>query len=216
MTLTLWEQDKSRYTRIVLIRKHLPGHPGPVTEIAWAAGFWDGEGSFVWDRRTGIPSLQISQAGDEATELLSRVASALGVEASIYEGWQKLEHHKPAFKMHVRSSNAVRAFELCRAYLSQTKIRQAEEAISVWRKRQAAYVHPATQRTHCPAGHEYTEANTRFNTNGARVCVTCRRAQGRAAYHRKSARVEVRQEKDADVQEVLDKVDQMVTGKDDA
>jgi hypothetical protein len=30
-------------------------------------------------------------------------------------------------------------------------------------------------RTHCPSGHEFNEANTRFNKRGARICRACER-----------------------------------------
>lgn len=179
----------------MLIKKVSPSPViAPATEVAWAAGFWDGEGSFLWDRRSCLPSLQVSQAGDEAVALLERVVRALGVSGSIYEGWRKTEAHKPAFKLHVRSHDAVKAFETARPFLSQTKIAQAEEAIQRWLDRKAAYVHPSAAKTHCRRGHEYTEDNTRRNSKGARVCITCRREDGRAAYHRQqAARTEVQQ-----------------------
>ena len=36
--------------------------------------------------------------------------------------------------------------------------------------------------THCPKDHEYTDANTRLNTSGDKVCRICDRARGRAYY----------------------------------
>lgn len=39
-------------------------------------------------------------------------------------------------------------------------------------------------KTHCPHGHEYTEANTQIE-NGRRRCATCRRAQGRIRSRRR-------------------------------
>jgi len=38
--------------------------------------------------------------------------------------------------------------------------------------------HWATNRTHCPKGHEYTASNTKRNKTG-RVCIECDRAMGR-------------------------------------
>lgn len=168
----------------MLLRNIPEGEPMRDVDIAWAAGFWDGEGSFVADSRSSVPSLQISQSGDEAQAILVRFTLSLGVPGRIYEGWRKSDKHKPAYKLHIRGEYAARAFELCRPYLSLTKIEQAERHLTAWRSRQAAYVHPMSQRTHCPQGHEYTPENTRLNTNGARVCLACRRAQGMAAYYR--------------------------------
>lgn len=37
-------------------------------------------------------------------------------------------------------------------------------------------------KTHCPAGHPYAGDNVRVRRDGARVCVTCKRAADREAY----------------------------------
>jgi len=39
--------------------------------------------------------------------------------------------------------------------------------------------------THCPKGHEYTEANTYLMPRGGRVCRTCKNAASRADYWKK-------------------------------
>jgi hypothetical protein len=39
--------------------------------------------------------------------------------------------------------------------------------------------HQEQQKTHCPRGHVYDEANTGYQPNGARVCRTCTRARQR-------------------------------------
>lgn len=43
-------------------------------------------------------------------------------------------------------------------------------------------------RTHCPKGHPYDEANTVSypSSEGRRYCLTCRRARGREAWHRRN------------------------------
>jgi len=38
------------------------------------------------------------------------------------------------------------------------------------------YSNGRAERTHCPAGHEYTEANTYIH-NGKRTCLTCKNAR---------------------------------------
>ena len=40
---------------------------------------------------------------------------------------------------------------------------------------------PNTNKTHCPAGHEYTPENTYYRKNGGRVCRTCSREKKAAA-----------------------------------
>lgn len=48
-------------------------------EIAWAAGFIDGEGSFGVQRQTGHPDLPYLQASQVDRYVLDRVCAALGV-----------------------------------------------------------------------------------------------------------------------------------------
>lgn len=44
---------------------------------------------------------------------------------------------------------------------------------------------PVGQRTHCPQGHPYDEANTRRNKKGGRACRTCERERALAYFYRK-------------------------------
>lgn len=44
--------------------------------------------------------------------------------------------------------------------------------------------HHLARRTHCPQGHEYTEANTMIRKNGSRACRACRAVARRAHYER--------------------------------
>jgi hypothetical protein len=159
-----------------------------VAELAWAAGFWDGEGCVYIDQRTCNVSLQVSQCGDEAVALLVRFARSVGIRARIYNGWRKHEDHKLAFKLHVRGEHARLAFDRCYPYLSETKRAQAGIAFERHAARKAAYIHPSAARTHCPQGHELSSGNTRRNSRGARVCLQCRRSQGLASYYRDHAR----------------------------
>jgi hypothetical protein len=46
---------------------------------------------------------------------------------------------------------------------------------------------PVPAGTFCPAGHEYTPGNTRFERNGSRKCRECGRQRGHAAYLRRKA-----------------------------
>lgn len=44
-----------------------------------------------------------------------------------------------------------------------------------------------SEKTHCPADHEFDEANTQVNPRGERQCRACRREQARASRARKKA-----------------------------
>jgi hypothetical protein len=43
--------------------------------------------------------------------------------------------------------------------------------------------HHQVNKTHCPAGHEYTPENTKVGKNGGRWCRECHRIDGRRRYH---------------------------------
>ena len=59
-----------------------PNKPGPITEIAWAAGLFDGEGTTCVHRprREATPAIRmVLSQKDTGPEILLRVQSALGV-----------------------------------------------------------------------------------------------------------------------------------------
>jgi hypothetical protein len=47
------------------------------------------------------------------------------------------------------------------------------------------HVEPNSKKTHCPAGHEYSEINTYNPPSGARKCRTCRAEHSRRHYAKK-------------------------------
>lgn len=53
----------------------------------------------------------------------------------------------------------------------------------------APYIATSRDQTHCFRGHEFTEENTRRNTDNQRQCVTCYRASCIAAQNRRRARL---------------------------
>ena len=51
-----------------------------------------------------------------------------------------------------------------------------------------AGTHPEARKTHCPQGHEYTEANTYIYGNGWRQCKACKQTDERKQYMREYRR----------------------------
>ena len=70
---------------------------------------------------------------------------------------------------------------LCRvrACVNPAHLEQVTHEVNEARKREAVG-HHNSNKTHCPQGHEYTSANTRWSRNGKgsrfRICRTCDRA----------------------------------------
>lgn len=59
---------------------------------------------------------------------------------------------------------------------------------AVDRKRRPGSVPPPAERTNCPAGHAYDEANTYVDAVGSRHCRECRREASRRAYLKRKGR----------------------------
>lgn len=168
-----------------------------MSEQAWAAGFWDGEGCVTADRRHLTPVLAVTQAGDEGEELCARFWAAIKVKSGgLYLRKDMRAGRGEIWRYSVSGAEAVAtALETCRPWLSRTKIAQAEKALQAHAERKAAYVHPNAQKTHCKNGHAYDETNTRRDPDGRRHCRTCRRGSYlRQLAKQEAARTEERQQ----------------------
>lgn len=71
---------------------------------------------------------------------------------------------------------------LCRVQLCCNPVHLEVVSLAENTRRQLAAVgHPNALKTHCPVGHAFDEANTRFASDGrGRVCRTCRAASNKA------------------------------------
>ena len=66
-------------------------------------------------------------------------------------------------------------------------LRQVTFRENVFAEHSASITKLRKMRTHCPAGHEYSEANTRMERNRGRRCKTCHRLRVRARNSRMSS-----------------------------
>jgi hypothetical protein len=107
-------------------------------ELAWAAGFFDGEGNTCYTRlagkRRGNVRLTIGQAGDPDDpgaypEVLERFLAAVGV-GHIYGPYlHSNPRAKPVYQYQVYRATARQVYELLKPHLSTVKCAQAESAI---------------------------------------------------------------------------------------
>lgn len=144
-------------------------------ELAWAAGFYDGEGSC-----SGSPTrlaVRITQVVREPLDRF-REATGLGRVTGPYARNGRNQQRQYAYQV-CAVPDVQTLFALLRPYLCRPKVDQFERAIA---SRLTTYG-PRAQRTHCRHGHEYTEANTLWSrdTKGRpfRSCRTCHRDQQR-------------------------------------
>jgi hypothetical protein len=147
--------------------------------LAWAAGFWDGEGcvsSLNTTGATNYPVFHIVQAGEEARAILQRVLDALQIPGSVTGPYTDKANpdRKPKYSMRISGLERVQAAAaMCWPWLSGTKKAQIKKALAAYHA--VRPVNPV--RTHCPrCGGEWVEPNIAYNpVNKSWRCRRCRR-----------------------------------------
>jgi hypothetical protein len=146
-------------------------------ELAWLAGFWDGEGCTTTAGPRVIPQFVLGQAGAEGRELCERVLRASGQAGHVHGPYMTKGARSSHYKTRICGVAKVQAMlDMCRPWLSRTKIEQAEAVLArYWAFREANP--PLMAPNHCPEGHEFTEENTYRSTvkGRGRKCRTCHR-----------------------------------------
>ena len=110
------------------------------TEIAWAAGFFDGEGctyaNHVKNPRS-FPNLGVrikigQTGGDEAAAILERFRAAVGGVGKVTgpRRWAKRPHWSDVYSYDVQGDGAIEVLALLEPYLSTAKRQQAARVIT--------------------------------------------------------------------------------------
>jgi hypothetical protein len=150
--------------------------------LAWAAGFFDGEGSTTVSapniRHKGrYVRLQIPQKDKECLERFQRVIG----DGTIYKREAANRYDYVLFG----KGKAKKALDILWPWLGTLKRKQAELALA-----QEKYIAPVT---HCIRGHEFTKENTYIVPGRTeRQCKECKRIRGRKSYKGKGENVKVK------------------------
>lgn len=108
-------------------------------EVAWAAGFFDGEGCTYFSvrakqkgrqRRYGYIGIGIAQTHPEVLERFQKITQA-GKVYGPYPGRSKNENEYWRFTAH--HNDALKIIELIQPYLGSVKLAQAEAALEKYR-----------------------------------------------------------------------------------
>jgi hypothetical protein len=154
-------------------------------ELAWAAGFFDGEGCTTLDaQQSGFSYVRLS-IKQVVVANLERFKAAVGGVGSVSKPRIEVEGCKPVSKYRTSGTAARAVLKLLWSYLGEAKREQATRVLEQENNKGGVAF---AKRTHCPKGHAYDEANTRVRTGG-RSCRTCdaaahREARKRAAQQR--------------------------------
>lgn len=138
------------------------------TEIAWAAGFWDGEGSVSLSVRgiNGRPRI-IAEVAQVDRRVLDRLSKIIG-KGKVHGPYQPRTSNSNAYHNWKLEGLAdiVELFSMLEPYLSEAKIEQFQRAI-VARKEWEVLAQ-------CRLGHPLTKSKS-----GKMYCLTCRQENGK-------------------------------------
>lgn len=149
---------------------------GSTAAIAWAAGFFDGEGCFtLYNNRTVATITQAHR------EVLDRFCTIVGV-GKVHGPYGPFGHRQPVYMWRATSrSDFDHVVQLLHPWLGSVKRADAHRVSQLGGP-------GATPKTHCPQHHPYDHDNTEHvrqrNGHTVRRCRKCRRKQ-RDAYNAK-------------------------------
>lgn len=142
-----------------------------VMDIAWAAGFVEGEGCL--HATSSAPMLDATQCQREPLDKLQRIFGG-----KVRSTRPKTSNHQEVFIWGLRGSRAIAVMMTLYSFFSPRRKEQARNAIANW-KTLGTY---SAFRNACPQGHSYTPENTHLvnrsdRKNPSRQCITCHTAQ---------------------------------------
>lgn len=155
------------------------------SELAWCAGFFDGEG---WISTTmDYPRIEVAQVH---VEPLERLQQALNVGVISGPHKQTNPNSQDYYAWNVNGFERCQ-YVICCLWPYLCSIKKGDAKRQMLRSRGANLKKSRlkegaprpSERTHCPADHEYTVENTYYSKDNKRHCRTCRREQARKHYH---------------------------------
>lgn len=160
-------------------------------ERAWAAGFFDGEGSVARtvakNGRVGVPAISITQAGppDSPPDTLVRWSEAVGVKVRIY-GPIFITGRKPRYQLQVGAyADVIKVRDAMWPWLSTDKREAFTSRIEEYEVKRATPLPRSKPQTHCRNGHALVEGNL-YVSGKSRRCRTCQLKQSRDARAQRS------------------------------
>jgi hypothetical protein len=147
------------------------------TDIAWAAGLLEGEGSFLkkTKRKTILISCQMTDL-----DVLQRLKTIFG--GSIYNTTKAKPHHKDAWSWCIFGTNAARVMELIKPYMLARRYIAIEEVLEPWYKMKTQ--ERSQQRRILAAGRAYLAGEGSLRQIGEQFTVS-HEAVRRAAFREK-------------------------------
>lgn len=137
-------------------------------ELAWAAGFFDGEGSTSFNLKdTRSLNMSISQVEYQP---LRRFQLAIGDIGTIY--W-----HNRIHILRLYNRNALVALQKLYPYLSEPKRNQLINALLHIALKPVKKPNGNKRKEYCLRGHKFSETGVYVDRKGRRECLVCRDAR---------------------------------------
>lgn len=168
--------------------------PGEV-DWAWAAGLFEGEGSFLFVRqskpnksgvRRAYLGMKLTMTDEDVVRKFHSIVQ-IGRVNGPYKNPGAKDHWKPHWRWDV---NGRRALEIAlnplfTAHLGERRLARLNEILRDVISQEPLHKDPDALL--CNKGHPFTKENTRITTNkkGHRIrqCIACRRESGRRSYY---------------------------------
>ena len=140
-----------------------------VNDIHWAAGFLEGEGSFI-SHGSGV-RVNVGQVQKEPLERLKKLFTG-----SLYPGPKSSNPRaQPHWRWDLYASKAIGLMMTVYPLMSSKRKLQIYNSLKYWRTK---VCHPRF-KTHCKYGHRLSSSNIYFNRKGYRECKICARRRAR-------------------------------------
>lgn len=153
-------------------------------ELAWAAGLFEGEGSFhVTTSKYGsrVPTMTIQMTDPDVLERFQRIVDSGRVRGPLSRGSRR----KPIYSIDVAERASVkRVTEAFLPWLGVRRTARAQEILALIEELDAA---AAYREQFCKRGHPWTPENTYTSPRGIRACRQCKKDHGREWMRQKRA-----------------------------
>ena len=103
------------------------------SDIAWLAGLFEGEGTFIWKKTGtfyGVPMARIKMADKD---IIERVQVFLG--GNIYEEKERQEGWKRQYCLAYQGNTAMRIMLLLRPYMGIRRSKRIDDLLTIWTNR---------------------------------------------------------------------------------
>jgi len=140
--------------------------------LNWAAGFLEGEGSFI---HLGDGGIRVC-AGQVQKEPLVRLHNLFKGSLHRYKPRQK--NWQRYWYWVIRSTTAISVMMTLFPLMSPRRKAQIRAALQRWKKAPGVGGFQRS-KTHCPRKHSYSKRNTYIRSEGARQCKACARLRAK-------------------------------------